>query len=104
MKLIFCSPSKDSFWLDSGPSRGDLPRSGIRPKHAFKMGPANGRKGRESDRSRYGQDAHNRSFADGSRTGSMTTRRSPGSRPAAPNPSGWSVSVDPGRMIGTYEP
>ena len=27
----------------------------IDPKHAFKMGPVNGRKGRESDRSRYGQ-------------------------------------------------
>jgi hypothetical protein len=74
------------------------------PKHAFKMGPVNGRKGRESDRSRYGQDAHNRSFADGRRTGSITTRRSPGSRPAGPSPSGWSISVDPGPMIGTYEP
>jgi hypothetical protein len=34
----------------------------------------------------------------------MTTRRSSGSRPVGPSPSGWSISVDPGPMIGTYEP
>ena len=74
----------------------------IDPKHAFKMGPVNGRRGQEATVAATGEVPHNRSFADG---GNWSDDHAAVARlaSAGAGPSGWSISVSPGPIIGAYD-